>query len=545
MTAPDESSQKDVVEEESPANAYLSVPSPRVDTNDHQQADQALLQRPLLSIRTRIILSFAFIFALCAATTGWTLYTVAHLQTTLHFLELIDSYLSEIQQARRFEKNFLLYGTDLDEAWTHLERAEQILSVNHDAIAALTGEDNLSIVSEHLSNYRSLLQQLAEAPSPEETSRIEGHLRDHGSHMIAFAVELTHKERESVDRTFLLAQRVPFAFLGVLLVLMVVIANFLSRQLLSSLSRFTAYAERIGLGDFSPITPVRKSRDEFSQLALAFNHMVQELNHRHEVLVESHKLRAIGNLVAGVAHELNNPLNNIFLTGASLIEDFPDLDDDEKLDMATDVMQEAERAQHIVRNLLDFARQSETRIEPIHLDEVLRRSVDLVANQVKMSKIVLDLQIPPELPPIHGDSQMLSQVFVNLILNAVDAMVEHGTIQVRVRKDRGEGYLAVEFEDDGPGIPEHVLGRIFEPFYTTKKKGKGTGLGLSVSLGIVKKLGGTIQAKSAVGEGTTFTVLLPTTDIPFRRRQSKPPKGTAKDELDSGELENTDEETTE
>ncbi len=516
MTDPgDEKREPPVPEDEPTLTGAFAVPDP-TPKRPSPQPDQALLQRPLLSIRTRILSAFALIFALCTVISVWSIYTVSRLQTKVRFLELADSYMSEIQQARRFEKNYLLYGTNLDDAREHVRRARSILDKNHDTMATLVGEGNLRIVADHVSHYEALLERLGQAEGQAEATKIEPDLREHGAEMVSFGMELAHRERESVEKTFYLAKRVPFVFLGALLLLIVVVVWFLSRQLLTALSRFTTYAERIGAGDFSPIMPVRKYRDEFSSLALAFNRMIAELDRRHEILVESHKLRAIGNLVAGVAHELNNPLNNIFLTASSLLEDYPDLDDDDKLDMANDVMKEAERSQHIVRNLLDFARESETKIEPVHLDDVLTKSTNLVANQVKLAKIRLSLNVPPGLPPIHGDSQLLTQVFVNLILNAVDAVPERGTIDIEVRSDVDKGYLAVVVADSGHGIPEHLLTRIFEPFFTTKKEGKGTGLGLSVSRGWIRKMGGTIRAKSVQGEGTTFTVLLPTTEIPFR-----------------------------
>ena len=486
------------------------------------QPEQALLQRPRLSIRTRIILAFALIFALCTVISVWTIYTVSRLQTQVQFLELADSYMSEIQQARRFEKNYLLYGTNLADAREHVGAAKDILDTNRDTMIELVGSGNLRIVTRHVADYEALLERLGRAGSPDDAAEIEVLLREHGAEMVAFGMELVRNERRSVEKTFYLAKRVPFVFLGALLVLMLVIATFLTRQLLAALSRFTAYAERIGAGDFSPIMPVRKYRDEFSQLGLAFNHMIAALDRRHDILVESHKLRAIGNLVAGVAHELNNPLNNIFLTASSLIEDYPDLADEDKLDMAADIMKEAERSQHIVRNLLDFARQRETKIEPIHLDDVLHKSRGLVANQVKLAKIRLDLDVPPGLPPIHGDAQLLTQVFVNLILNAVDAVPERGHIGVSVHTDLEKGYLGVVVADSGHGIPEHLLSRIFEPFFTTKKEGRGTGLGLSVSRAWIRKMGGSIRVRSVAGKGTTFTVLLPTTDIPFESLRPPP-----------------------
>ena len=373
----------------------------------------------------------------------------------------------------------------------------------------------------HLKDYDHLLEQIGLAGRSEPRAEIEQRLRNHGSKIVDYAVELVAKERTNVDRRLAMVGKVPLFFAGALLILMVLIATLLSRQLLDPLSRFTSYAERVGQGDFSPILPTRKYRDEFSQLTLAFNHMIKELDRRHRILVESHKLRAIGTLVAGVAHELNNPLNNIMLTSSILQEDFRTLDDKAKLEMVQDLLNETERALRIVRNLLDFARESEARTQPIRIEQSVQESIRLVANQIKLAKVKIETEMPKDLPAVHGDDQMLKQVFVNLLLNAVEALnsaeppPRHGVIRIRVRQDLRQGYVAVLIEDNGPGIPEHVLSRIFDPFFTTKQRKKGTGLGLSVSQGIVGKLGGMIEVESKVGAGTTFVVFLPTTDLPF------------------------------
>jgi two-component system NtrC family sensor kinase len=480
-----------------------------------EQERVRLVHRPTLRIRTRITLSFLFVFAFCVVVTLWSMYTLSRIQEKNHFLEVADSYVSEIQQARRFEKNFLLYGTNLEDAQEHLERAVRLLDDNQAVVRKILGVQKVDTLSRHVANYERLLQRLGETSGPEARESIEAELRLHGSEMIAFAMDFAREERAAVERAFLWARRVPFAFLGVLLLTILTISVFLTRQFLGTLSRFMEYTRRIGEGDFSPIKPVRKYSDEFSQLALAFNQMICELDRRQRILVESHKVRAIGTLVAGVAHELNNPLNNIMLTASVLQEDHRELDDAAIDEMIGDVLGETERSRRIVRNLLDFARESEIRVTPLHLDEIVGNAVRLVGNQIKMAKIRLETEIDPDLPTIHGDSQVLCQVFVNLILNAVDVLPEGGRIRVRAHRSEEEGFIAVDVEDDGPGIPEHLLDRIFEPFFTTKTKGRGTGLGLSVSRGIVGKLGGTIRVRSRVGEGAVFTVLLPTTNVPF------------------------------
>jgi signal transduction histidine kinase len=470
--------------------------------------------RPLKSIRAKITISFSLFFVLCCAITSWSYWVLTQLENKIYFLEITDNYMVEIQHARRFEKNYLLYSTDLNEALAHLERANTILTKHNKTIENILGEGHFNKMIIYMAKYHDQLARLGEVENGQERELLVPMLREYGSQMVAFAEEIVKKERKSVARMLLLAKRVPLFFIFILLVLVVFVVNSLVRQFLMTLNRVMDYTKRIGEGDFSPIIPVRKYRDEFTKLFDAFNRMTKELTHRHDILLESHKLRAIGTLVAGVAHELNNPLNNTLLTASMLKEDLRELSEDEKIEMIDDLINETERSQRIVKNLLDFARESETHIKPLNIDEIVNDSVRLVANQARLAKIKMYVEFEKNLPKIHGDDQMLKQVFVNLILNAVDALSPGGSVRISVQRDKMPGYLLVTLQDDGHGIPEHLQSRIFDPFFTTKGQGKGTGLGLSVCRGIVRKLGGYINLKGSSAAGTTFAVSLPITDTP-------------------------------
>jgi len=472
-------------------------------------ADRALMERPRFDIRMRLLLALLLFFLFSLGTTLWAIRILAELNDKILFLEVADDYTAEIQQARRFEKTFLLYGTNLDDARGHARAAQALTAEYTDRFQNVVGERSVVKMNQHLAAYLELLDSLSSGVRPEH----EEELRYHGAEMISLAQDFVVKERARVHTVLSLARRVPFVLLGLLFILMVLAFNFLYRPIHATITRFVGYTERIGAGDFSPITPAREYRDEFSTLALMINRMIRELDRHQRILMESHKLRAIGTLVAGVAHELNNPMNNLLLTTSLLKEQYDSLEDEEKQEMLQDLIDQAQRSKRIVRNLLDFARESETKMESLDIRKILDDTVRLVGNQAKMKKVRLVLDLPADLPIVHGDRHLLGQVFMNLIINALEVLPEWGKVRITSDTERKEGFLAIDVSDNGPGIPQHVMDRIFDPFFTTKPKGKGTGLGLSVSSGIVRKLGGELLVASKVGSGSTFTVLLPVTTV--------------------------------
>ena len=182
--------------------------------------------------------------------------------------------------------------------------------------------------------------------------------------------------------------------------------------------------------------------------------------------------------------------------------------------MIQDLVGESERAQKIVRNLLDFARESGSEAEAVDVAEIVDDTLQLSSNQFKLANVKVQVDSRPDLPSVYGDAQQLEQVFLNIVLNAIDAMPDGGRLDISINLTGDREYLEVEFEDIGTGIPPHKLTDIFDPFFTSKKRGKGTGLGLALSLDILKRHGGDIRVRSEVGRGTKFTVVLPVPKVP-------------------------------
>ena len=280
--------------------------------------------------------------------------------------------------------------------------------------------------------------------------------------------------------------------LGLLLLFMVYMAGVLTRQILRPLGRYEKYTQRIAAGDFSPIMPARKYRDEFSNLAIAMNTMLRELKNHQEELAQSRKMAAVGTLTAGIAHELNNPLNNISLIVESLLDEFEDYSSAQKRKLLQDAFTQVERAT----------------LASINVNDVINATTKLIANELSLADVELELTLGQDLPPIQASPRNLQQVFLNLCLNSIQAMQAGGKLTIRSMVADDE-FIRVDVVDTGVGIPADDLDKIFDPFFTTKDVGKGTGLGLSVGYGIVEKHKGRISVQSRQGVGTTFSVFLP------------------------------------
>src|SRR5205814_919650 len=234
----------------------------------------------------------------------------------------------------------------------------------------------------------------------------------------------------------------------------------------------------------------------------------EDLRHTQEQLLQSEKMSAIGQLIAGVAHELNNPLTAI-LGYAQLLES--EALSERSRDFVRKLFTQAQRTHRLVQNLLSFARQRKPQKIEVDIPRVLEDTLVLREYDLKRSNIVLEREVAPDLPSVIADPHQLEQVFLNIINNAVDAIQEgEGGGILRVRIYSQDARVCVEFHDSGPGLLDPK--RIFDPFYTTKNVGKGTGLGLSICYGIMKEHGGEISARNSAEGGAVLLVSLPAAD---------------------------------
>jgi len=224
-------------------------------------------------------------------------------------------------------------------------------------------------------------------------------------------------------------------------------------------------------------------------------------------VAQSERLASLGMLAAGVAHEVNNPLGGILALTSLTVEDMPN--DDPNRENLEEVIRQTERCRDIVKGLLEFSRQSKGNSEAVDLNKVLRDTLSLVGKQAPFFNVNVIWQLAPELPPVAADRAQFQQVFLNILMNAVQAMHERGTITITTRHDAAASAVEAAISDTGDGIPPEQIGRIFDPFFTTKESGHGTGLGLSIAYGIVTTHRGSISVASEVGKGSTFTIRMP------------------------------------
>jgi two-component system NtrC family sensor kinase len=226
-----------------------------------------------------------------------------------------------------------------------------------------------------------------------------------------------------------------------------------------------------------------------------------------EQVLQAERLATTGRLAAGVAHEINNPLSGILLCGEILLD--ATAADDPRRENLRRIVDQASRAREIVQGLLDFARENPPRIRRVDLNEIVRNVLRLLERQplYQRVRVVLELSAAPLW--VEADPTKIEQVFVNIVMNGLEAMKPGDTLTIRSGFSEKGGYCRVAVTDTGCGIPPESLSRLFEPFFTTKEVGRGVGLGLAISHGIVQQHRGQIEVQSSVGTGTTFRVLLP------------------------------------
>jgi signal transduction histidine kinase len=520
----------------------------------------------LMSLKKKIVLSFflsAFLIAILAVLEYVNFVAI---RNEIRFLEITDTIRSKSLQLRRHEKNFFLYGPRsaaeeskaihqyLDELGAifsdTLPGAKNgvILSLRENIRDYRRGFDSIDVLLTDLSGQLRATRASAGAASrffplleaaiyerPHQAAEFlrsvyrmpGGHpivagldeldakisaLRKNGEDIIANAKELDRSAREKVDRGIRISQAAILIIFPAFLATGVTLLFLTTRNVVSRLRLLMDVMEKSGQGTFAHVkAPVKAwGNDEVGLLIRKFDDMEDELevrqaeiDRKNRELLQSKKLAAIGTLAAGVAHELNNPLNNIYLSTQVLAREAGDACPPPVKEVMADILGQTARVKKIVADLLEFARGREPQFREVELLGLIRGVLKPLRTSVEQE--VFSLESDEERVVLQADPDQLEQVFTNLFTNALEAMSGRGEVRTIVMSS--ETHVQVRVADTGRGMPKEALEKIYDPFFSLKEK--GTGLGLAIVFNIIKKHSGDITVESEEGKGTTFTITLP------------------------------------
>ncbi len=417
--------------------------------------------------------------------------------------ELTPSFILKL---RLLEKNYIFYR----DRKSYIEMSRGLSQINNMTPLCLDCKPYVKSINSLFDAYRT-------------SDMLVSDLNLVGNEMEEICGRIAFMERQQINSFIDLTQNLLLAALALLCVLGPLFVYKTSTIIVAPIKRLSEITRKIAGGDISLRAPL-KEHDETHSLSISFNTMLDHLqetqqslkeslellNEKQAQLVESEKRASLGFLVAGVAHELNNPLNNISLTAETMSEDLKELSPEELKDYIQDILMQSGRAHNIVENLLDFASaRKSTVMEKQDITRIVNDSINLVANQLRVNNIKLITELPEKSFFVNGNQSKLEQVLISIFTNAMQAMKDTGTLSINVESDTENSNIQINIRDTGHGIPESDIKNIFEPFYTTKPAGEGTGLGLSISNTLISEHKGEISIKSEIGKWTAFTITLP------------------------------------
>lgn len=462
------------------------------------------------SLHAKIVLGYCLVGGFFVALVTSALIQFGLLQGQIAEQRKVTVLYDAIRYARRMEKNFMLYRkpADLKEAIGKAQQAKEAFLQLPENVRKQIG---VTQEGEDVVRYANLLEELA---GRNRRSRIPQEVQDElfevGSRLLKTGETL---EREASERLMLVVREHQQDLLVMIVVaaaLVLIAGIVVTRRVVRPLRDIELRLGRVARGETGRVEGKGEREDsEVRSLTASINSALTELENRQQLMARSSRLLALGTMLSGVAHELNNPLSNISSSCQILLEEIDELSPEDSKRLLEQIDDQVLRAQRIVSALLDFSRDHPAVRHPEDLLPLVEEALLLVRGQLPDNTVV-ELRIPREIS-VNVDHQRFQQVLVNLIKNAADALGQDGRIQIAAwRKFSQEGQATtIEIEDNGHGIPASDLLRIFDPFFTTKEVGKGTGLGLFVAHEIVSQHGGTLTVSSGPERRTRFVIQLP------------------------------------
>lgn len=421
-----------------------------------------------------------------------------------------------VLQARRQEKNFMLFGNKklTEKELSYVDKFESAIK---DLYKFSLNDTNFK---EKIKNYQNSFKQFVK--NYEETNILLNNMVNKGKQIQNLATNISRKSWSESDKSIVKTENLTkstqmwHTFLIFFIIIAIgfgfLLSNYIANLFYKPMENLARTMKKAQYGNLTARADIFKD-DEVGNLAKGFNLMMDEIEKsNNEIktlqvqLIQSEKLASLGEISAGIAHEINNPLGGVLIYSNLLFEDMKD-DDPMKEDLKK-IVNEANRCKDIVKGLLDFSRQTEPKIELMNINKSIEEALKLIEKQALFHNIDIKRNLAKNLPDIKGDISQLQQVFLNILINAGEAMPKGGVLYVESSLSKEDNFIEIKFKDTGCGIKKENLNRIYDPFFTTKLPGKGTGLGLSVSYGIIKNHNGIISVESKEGKGTTFTIKL-------------------------------------
>jgi len=455
------------------------------------------------SLRQKIVLGYIVGFTLVLGVSFLNLRNLQRTEDMVIAGETVSNLMDMALEMRRFEKNYFLYGKDDDRLtlMSYVKEAESLLEKQGSSMLLFTSASAVSEMKAALAKYRLLWG------GSRDPSRREHEIRLAGRNIVTAAEDVNRSKSRIKQATLRLSRKTLILSISFLLSIIVVSGFAFYKMFVVPLASLEQHMMKIAEGEFS-LLPIQSRDREIVSFNRAFNRMLVELEARQmRFIYQSEKLVSLGTMVSGVAHQLNNPLSNISTSCQIVMEELHSPDAEFKRELLAQIESQVERARNLIYSLLEFSRKKDVKAEPLALAPLIDDTIRLLRGNIP-SRVAVRSDIPPE-ALIVADKQRIQQVFLNLINNAIDAMPGEGEITVLARDNAESRMTEISFQDTGTGIETENLQRIFNPFFTTKPEGEGSGLGLFVAREIVEEHGGTMEVKSAAGQGTTFTIHLP------------------------------------
>ncbi|HFQ89436.1 MAG TPA: sensor histidine kinase [Desulfobulbus sp.] len=477
-----------------------------------------------MKIEHKIYISHLIHIGLIILIGSFAMHDLDQLLTKFRFVEIADDLNMSFLEMRLAEKNYVIYGDDdaLQDIRNKIAATTRtLLQVQQDIIQAV-GSERFTQLEQYMYAYAALVKKI-HRQQPRDPVLLK-QLRAAGHKLELFLSNVTVAERQRVASIVSQSKKILHYLFWTVIGVALLSGRLIGRHITVSLRRIVDMTDAISKGNFQAIDR-RPAKDEMGAVIEAISSMAEELEKREQELIQSRRLASIGIMVAGIAHELSNPLNNISMIAQTYADVYDQLSREERLEFMAQVEEQGERLRVIIKNLLNFSRPKEPQLAEAEINEIIRKAIELVHNMLEVSNIKLILQLGEDLPTVYVDEHQILQVLVNITTNAIQVMTDMnsgGELRIGSRYLADSDDVEIEISDTGKGIAPELLDHIFDPFFTTKGD-SGTGLGLWVSYGIIKNHGGIIRVESTVGVGTEFFITLPSckkskrcTDVPVQ-----------------------------